>query len=190
LRAAAGHGQGAGDCGGGRPGERGELVQALGGCGEQFAAGQAGSVAGDLAGEPARHDGQQGEEVEVVGGGQPAEIGGEHLPGQRGEGAGAVAVQPQAVFDGGDQGGPFLAAGERPGADEAEPPGDLPAAGAGQQPGACQADPGVDEGGGYPLGEVLQRVGRFGAGPGGGVEVVQFIDFTDRGSPYMAFDLR
>jgi hypothetical protein len=29
-----------------------------------------------------------------------------------GEGAGAVAVQPQAVFDGGDQGGPFLAAGE------------------------------------------------------------------------------
>jgi hypothetical protein len=53
LRAAAEHGQGTGDCGGGRPGERGELVQALGGCGEQFAAGQAGAVAGDLAGSAA-----------------------------------------------------------------------------------------------------------------------------------------
>jgi hypothetical protein len=91
-----------------------------------------------------------------------------------------VAVQPQAVFEGGDQGGPFLAEGERPGADEAEPPGDLLAAGAGQQPGAFQADPRIDEGGGDPLGEVLQRVGGFGVGPGGGVEVVQFIDFTDR----------
>jgi hypothetical protein len=74
----------------------------------------------------------------------------------------------------------WLSRGKGPRADHGEPAGDLLAAGARQQPGALDVDPGEHEGGGDALGEVLQRVGGLGAGPGGDVEVVYFIDFTDR----------
>ena len=60
-----------------------------------------------------------------------------------GEGTGLVAVQAEAVFQGGDQTGPVLAAGERAGADHAEAPGDLLASGPGQQPIALDVDAGV-----------------------------------------------
>lgn len=56
-----------------------------------------------------------------------------------------MVVEPQGAFEGGDEGGPFLAGGERAGRDKGEPAGDLFAAGAGQQRPAVQADPGVDE---------------------------------------------
>lgn len=60
-----------------------------------------------------------------------------------GQDAGLVAVQAEAVFQGGDQPGPVLAAGKRAGPDHAEAPGDLLAAGAGQQPVALDVDAGV-----------------------------------------------
>jgi hypothetical protein len=91
-----------------------------------------------------------------------------------------VAVQPQAVLQRGDQRGPLLVLAERAGADDAEPADDLFPAGAGQQPGAVQADSRVEEGGRDPFGEVLQGVGGFCASAGGGVEVVELVDFTDR----------
>ena len=70
----------------------------------------------------------------------------------------------------------WLVAGERAGADHGEPAGDLLAAGAGQQPGALDVDPGEHERGRDALGEVFQRVGRFRAGAGGDVEVVDLVD--------------
>src|SRR5216683_3082902 len=97
-----------------------------------------------------------------------------------GQGTGLVAVQAEAVFQGGDQPGPGVAAGERAGPDHAEAPGDLLAAGAGQQPGALDVDAGVDERGRDPLGEVLEHVGCLGAGTGGEADVVDLIHFTDR----------
>ena len=62
---------------------------------------------------------------------------------ERDEGAVLVAVEPQGSFESGNEGGPFLAGGERAGRDEGEPAGDLVAAGAGQQGPAVQPDPGV-----------------------------------------------
>src|SRR5216683_1874912 len=97
-----------------------------------------------------------------------------------GQGTGLVAVQAEAVFQGGDQPGPGLAAGERAGADHAESPGDLLAPGPGQQPVALDVDAGVDERGRDPLGEVLEHVGCLGAGTGGEADVVDLIHFTDR----------
>src|ERR1035441_6514483 len=99
-----------------------------------------------------------------------------------GQGAGLVAVQAQAVFQGGDQRGPVLAAGERGGPDHAEAPGDLLAAGAGQEPVALDVDAGVDEGSGDPLGEVLEHVGGFRAGPGGEADVVDLVDGDQAGA--------
>jgi hypothetical protein len=46
-----------------------------------------------------------------------------------GQGAWLVPVQPEAVFQGGDQRGSLLAGAGRAGADDAEPPGDLLPAG-------------------------------------------------------------
>jgi hypothetical protein len=80
-----------------------------------------------------------------------------------------VPVQPQAVFQGGDQAAPLGVAGERPGPDHPEPPCDLLAAGAGEQAAPLEADPGVDEGGRDALGEILEGVGGFGAVAGGQV---------------------
>jgi hypothetical protein len=134
-------------------------------------------LAGGVADEPAQAaDHPAGAAVQVVR--------------ERDEGAVFVAVEPQGAFEGGDEGGPFLAGGERAGRDEGEPAGDLVAAGAGQQGPAVQPDPGVDEGGRQPFGKILQGVGRLGAGPGGHVQVVQLVDFTDRGESQMASDLR
>jgi hypothetical protein len=62
---------------------------------------------------------------------------------ERDEGAVLVAVEPQGAFQGGDEGGPFLAGGERAGGDEGEPAGDLVAPGTGQQGPAVQSDPGI-----------------------------------------------
>ena len=70
---------------------------------------------------------------------------------ERDEGAVLVAVEPQGSLDRGDEGGPFLAGGERAGRDEGEPSGDLVAARAGQQRPAVQPDPGVDESGRQPF---------------------------------------
>jgi hypothetical protein len=99
-------------------------------------------------------------------------------------------VQPQAVLHGGDQRGPLLVLAERSGADDAEPAGDLFPAGAGQQSGAVQADSCVEESGGDPFGEVFQGVGGFCAGAGGGVEVMELVDFTDRSGLDLPSDLR
>src|SRR5204862_4396560 len=87
-----------------------------------------------------------------------------------------VPVQPQTVFQSGDQSCPLWILGEWSGADHAEPAGDLLAAGAGQQSGAVQADPGICEGGWDSLAQVFQGVGCFCARAGPGVEVVQFVD--------------
>ena len=53
---------------------------------------------------------------------------------ERGQGAGRMLVQPQGVFQGGDQALPFGGVGERGRGDQGEPAGDLLAAGAGEQP--------------------------------------------------------
>jgi hypothetical protein len=99
-------------------------------------------------------------------------------------------VQPQAVLHGRDQRGPLLVLAERPGADDAEPAGDLFPAGAGQQSGAVQADSRVEKSGRDPFGEVFQGVGSFGASTGGGVEIVDLIDFTDCSGLDLPSDLR
>ncbi len=93
-----------------------------------------------------------------------------------------MAVQAEAVFQGGDQRGPVLAAGERGGPDHAEAPGDLLAAGAGKETGTLDVDAGVDEGGGDPLGEILEHVGGFRAGPGGEADVVDLVDGDQAGA--------
>jgi len=51
-------------------------------------------------------------------------------------------------------------------------------------------DAGVDEGGGEPLGKVLEGVGDFGAGAGAELEIVDLIDFTDRSGLDLPSDLR
>jgi hypothetical protein len=99
---------------------------------------------------------------------------------ESGQGAGLVAVQPERVFEGGDQALPFGGEQEREGGDEGEPAGDLASAGAGEQAFALDVDAGVYERGGDALGEVLQGVGYFGAAAGGELEVVYPMGFSDR----------
>ena len=92
------------------------------------------------------------------------------------QGAGLMVVQPQGGFQGGDQLGPFACVGERAGADQPAPPGQLPAAGAGEHPAPFHVDPCVGKGGGQVLGEVLQMIGQVFPGGGAVVEVVDLID--------------
>src|ERR1035441_1098239 len=101
--------------------------------------------------------------------------------GELGEAPWLVPVQPEAAFERGDQGGPLAVAGEGPGADHGEPAGDLLASGSGEQACPLDADPREHEGGGDALGEVLQGVGRLGAGAGGDVEVVDLVHADDAG---------
>src|SRR5262245_55776169 len=88
-----------------------------------------------------------------------------------------MMVQPQGGLEGGDQLGPFVAVGERAGADQPAPPGELPAAGAGKHPAPFHVDPGVDEGRWQVLGEVLQVIGQVLPGRGAVVQVVDLVDF-------------
>ena len=71
--------------------------------------------------------------------------------GQSFQGLGPVVVQPQGLFEGADQSGPFLGAGEGDGLDDPEPSGDLPAPGAVEQPACLQVDAGIDKGRGDAL---------------------------------------
>jgi hypothetical protein len=71
-----------------------------------------------------------------------------------------------------------------------EPAGELPAADAVEQAGAGGVDAGVDEGGRDVLGEVFQVVAGVRAGPGVVVQIMDFVDFTDRQCPDCASDLR
>jgi hypothetical protein len=114
---------------------------------------------------------------------------------ERDERAGGVVVQPEQAFQGGDQrspGGALFggAVGERRRGDEGEPAGDLPASDAGEQALGFDLDAGVDERRGQPFGEVFELVGDLGAGAGGEVEVMDLVDFTDRGSLDTGSDLR
>ena len=84
-------------------------------------------------------------------------------------------VQPQAVFQRGDERLPLLAAAERAGADHGEPAGDLLPAGTGQQPGPFDVDACVSERHREPFGEVLEGVGRLGAVPGAEADVVDLV---------------
>jgi len=74
------------------------------------------------------------------------------------QGAGLVAVQPQGGFQRGDQLGPFACVGERAGADQPAPAGELAAAGAGEHSAPFHVDPGIDERGRQVLSEVLQMI--------------------------------
>jgi len=62
-----------------------------------------------------------------------------------GQGSGLVTVQPQGVFEGGDQAAPLIGERERHRGDEGEAPGDLASPDAGKQALALQVDPGIDE---------------------------------------------
>ena len=106
------------------------------------------------------------------------------------QGAMLVAVQPQRVFEGGDQALPLAGEREREGGDEGEPAGDRASAGAGEQALALDVDARIDERCGDALGEVLQRVGYLCAAAGGELEVVYLVDFTDRRSTVTCSDLR
>lgn len=108
---------------------------------------------------------------------------------QAGEAAGLVRVEPEGVLQGGDQSLPFAVVGQRGGGDQGEASGDLLSAGSGEQV-AFDVDPGIDERRGDALGEVLQRVGDLGAGPGRQRDVVQFVDFTDRRNSETDSELR
>ena len=112
------------------------------------------------------------------------------VPGLGGQRAGLVVVQPQGRLQGRDELGPFVAVGERAGADQLAAAGELAAAGAGEYPAALDVDPGVDEGRGQVLGEILQVVGQVFPGGGAVVEVVDLIDFTDRSGLDLPSDLR
>jgi hypothetical protein len=105
-------------------------------------------------------------------------------PGQR---AGLVVVQAQAGLHGGGQAAPGVALPggavvKRPGRDEGEPAGDLPAPGPGEQADLIHVQAGVDERRRQLLCEIFERVGHLGAGPGGQADVV---DLTSTRSTFV-----
>jgi hypothetical protein len=172
----------------------GGLAEGAGGLGGVVQADAVQGFPGDLLG--AVHDGLDGGAADEVGQaadhpvGPLVQVGVQSL-----EVAGLVAVQPQRLLERGDQRLPLLAlccvpVGEGVAGDHAEPPGDLLAAGPGEQATALDVDARVDEGGRDALGQVLQLVGRVGAGAGGEVQVVDLVDFTDRFNPDLPSDLR
>jgi hypothetical protein len=85
VRAGGGEGgERAGKVGGGCAGEVGERIQGLG-CGDEHVVlGAVAAVAG-LRGEPGGQDGEHLGEGEVVGVGEPGQVGDEHLSGDRGD---------------------------------------------------------------------------------------------------------
>lgn len=56
-----------------------------------------------------------------------------------------IGAAEGAIITGRYQLGPFVAVGERAGADQPAPPGELPTAGAGEHPAPLHVDAGVDE---------------------------------------------
>ena len=101
-----------------------------------------------------------------------------------------VSMQTQGAFHGGDKLSPLLGIGECAGVDHPATAGQLPSPSAAEQPGAFHFDPGVNECRREMFGEVLQVVGQFLAGACVQVEVMDFVDFTDRPDTDCIADLR